>query len=195
MADTDSSPSDRLSVSTGGGVLDVKICRIVQNIIFLCFVCCLLPEHLHGYGTQWRRRKERSWPTRSLSEDRTWWGKFYLVKKRLVFICWEKIYFAAWIDLLFIFASTFATTSPRNQSIKFRDRPHYGSDATGALSKYGITKREKWSRGCDHGNIISEMNEMQEVWQQPNLVKFWKLVDSISFLKSTQKMLRCWLAS
>ena len=54
MADTDSSPSDRLSVSTGGGVLDVKICLIVPNVNFtvLSFVRRLLPEHLHGYGTQ-----------------------------------------------------------------------------------------------------------------------------------------------
>ena len=157
MADTDSSPSDRLSVSTGGGVLDVKICRIVQNIIFLCFVCCLLPEHLHGYGTQWRRRKERSWPTRSLSEDHTW--KKLPREKRLLFICWEKIYFDAWIDLLFIFASTFATTSPRNQSIKFRDLPHYGWCN---WSSFQIWNNEAWKvikglRSWKH-NLRNEWN-------------------------------------
>ena len=55
MADTDSSPSNRLSVSTGGGVLDVKICRIVQNGNFTVFVfiafylsICTVTEHYEG---------------------------------------------------------------------------------------------------------------------------------------------------
>ena len=42
MADTDSSPSNRLSVSTGGGVLDVKICLIVPNVNFTVFEFCVL---------------------------------------------------------------------------------------------------------------------------------------------------------